>query len=83
MAAGASMSAGGRDAMIRSMVDGLEAKLKDEGNNLEGWQRLIRARTVLGEPDKAKAALAAAKEVFRDKPEAVSVLDGLASELGI
>ncbi len=83
MAEGASMSAGDRDVMIRSMVDGLEAKLKDDGNNLEGWQRLIRARTVLREPDKAKAALTAAKEVFRGKPEAVAALDGLARELGI
>ena len=42
--------------MIRSMVDGLEARLKDEPDDLAGWQRLARAWRVLGETDKAEIA---------------------------
>lgn len=83
MAAGASMSATGRQAMIGSMVDGLEEKLKADANNLEGWQRLIRARSVLGETGKAQAALAAAREQFKDQPGAITALDGLAKELNM
>lgn len=40
--------------MIRSMVDGLERKLAADGADLDGWLRLIRARGVLGEADKAR-----------------------------
>lgn len=79
----ANMTAPDRDAMIRSMVEGLDAKLEVNGDDLEGWQKLIRARTVLNEMDKARAALAAAKAQFRDRPEAVAVLDGLARELKV
>jgi cytochrome c-type biogenesis protein CcmH len=83
MAAGASMPAGDQQAMIRSMVDGLETKLKTDGNNLGGWLRLIRARSVLNEPDKARAALASARAQFKDQPDAQGQLDGLAKELNL
>lgn len=83
VAAGTNMAAGDQQAMIRSMVDGLEAKLDTDSNNLQGWLRLIRARSVLNEADKAKVALATAKERFKDKPEALAELDGLAKELRI
>lgn len=69
--------------MIRDMVDGLEAKLNIDGDDLEGWQRLIRSRAVLGEMDKARAAFAAAREKFKDRPDALASLDGLAKEVGI
>tara|TARA_R110000787_G_scaffold16622_25_gene50871 strand:+ start:120247 stop:121353 length:1107 start_codon:yes stop_codon:yes gene_type:complete len=42
--------------MIRSMVDGLEARLKEEPDDLAGWQRLARAWRVLGETAKAEIA---------------------------
>ena len=83
MAAAATMAAGDRQAIIRPMVDGLEAKLKIDGNNLEGWLRLVRARSVLNEPDKAKAALLAARAQFKDRPDAISQLDGLAKDLNL
>lgn len=83
MAAGTDMPAGDRDTMIRSMVDGLEARLAADGSDLAGWQRLIRARVVLNEPDKAKAALATAKEHFKDRPDALAALAGLAQELRV
>jgi cytochrome c-type biogenesis protein CcmH len=49
-----------RQQMIRNMVEGLDAKLKDNPNDRDGWLRLARARMVLNEPDKAAAAFARA-----------------------
>src|SRR6185436_7916158 len=54
MAAGEQMKSADRDRMIRSMVDGLELRLRTNGDDIEGWQRLIRARIVLGEMEKAR-----------------------------
>jgi cytochrome c-type biogenesis protein CcmH len=45
-----------RMEMIRSMVDGLAAKLEDNPDDLAGWQRIARAYRVLGETDKAAEA---------------------------
>jgi cytochrome c-type biogenesis protein CcmH len=69
--------------MIRTMVDGLEEKLKADGSDLGGWLRLIRARGVLGDTGKAKAAYDRARNQFKDKPEALAQLDGLAREMNI
>jgi cytochrome c-type biogenesis protein CcmH len=75
------MNAGDQQAMIRSMVDGLDARLASNGDDLQGWLRLIRARTVLGESDKATAALAKARELFVSKPDALTAINDLAREL--
>ncbi|MGQ0484052.1 MAG: c-type cytochrome biogenesis protein CcmI [Hyphomicrobiales bacterium] len=72
-----------RQATIRAMVDGLEERLKSNGGDLQGWQRLIRSRKVLNEIDKAKAAYATARHHFMGRPEALAALDGLAKEMGI
>ena len=79
----ASMSSGDQQAMIRGMVDGLEEKLKANGDDLQGWLRLIRARGVLGEAEKAKSAYDTAKTQFRDNAQALAALDGLAKEMNI
>jgi cytochrome c-type biogenesis protein CcmH len=79
----ANMSAKDRQAMIQSMVDGLEEKLKTNGKDLDGWLKLIRARTVLGETDKAKTAYVSARDQFKDDPKALAQLEGLAQEMNI
>ncbi len=56
MAAAAQMAPEDRQQMIRGMVDGLAARLKDNPNDPEGWQRLARAYGVLGESAKAEEA---------------------------
>jgi cytochrome c-type biogenesis protein CcmH len=61
MEAAAGMSAEDRDQMIRSMVERLAARLEDQPDDREGWLRLARAYEVLGEPDKARDALARAE----------------------
>jgi cytochrome c-type biogenesis protein CcmH len=78
-----SMTAEDQQAMIRSMVDSLEEKLKADGSDLDGWLRLIRARGVLGEADKARIAYDTAKARFKDNPQAMAALDGLAKEMNI
>ena len=76
-----SMSPEERQAMIRSMVDGLDARLQEDPNDLEGWKRLIRARVTLGEPQAAQEALDRAMEVFAQAPGATGQLTELGREL--
>lgn len=63
-----SMSAADRDAMIRSMVQRLADRLKDEPDDADGWLRLSRAYKVLGEPEKSRAAFAKAAKLKAAKP---------------
>jgi cytochrome c-type biogenesis protein CcmH len=72
-----------RMTMIRGMVDGLDEKLKTNPDDIEGWLRLIRARTVLSEPDKAVSALAAARTKFAANAVNTKLLDDLAKELNL
>lgn len=52
----ASLSAGAPPD-IHAMVEGLAQRLKSHPDDAAGWQRLVRAYSVLGETDKARAAL--------------------------
>ena len=73
-AAIAEMAPEEREAAIRSMVDGLAARLEREPGDLEGWLRLGQARGVLGEPDAARAAFEQALGVMpEDDPRRASV----------
>jgi cytochrome c-type biogenesis protein CcmH len=83
IAAARNMNAADRQSMIRSMVEGLEARLTANGEDIEGWQKLIRARVVLGEMDKAKAAYGKAREHFGGKPDALAALEATAKELKV
>lgn len=75
------LSAEERMAMIRSMVDGLAARLEDAPEDPAGWERLARAYTVLAERKKAKAAFAKASAL---RPDDVGLLvawaDSIAAE---
>ncbi|HEY7610633.1 MAG TPA: c-type cytochrome biogenesis protein CcmI [Alphaproteobacteria bacterium] len=55
-----------RMRMIRGMVANLEARLKDNPKDLEGWKRLGRARSVLNEHAKAAEAYRHAHELAPD-----------------
>lgn len=72
-----------RQEMIASMVNNLAERLKDNPNNPEGWARLIRAYSVLGDREKAQSAYESAHGQFADQPELLSRLNGLANELGL
>ncbi len=72
-----------RQAAIRGMVEQLDQRLTAEGGNPELWQRLVRARMVLQEPDKAREALGRARQALADNAEALKALEAMAVELGI
>ena len=46
-----------RSAMIQGMVERLSERLRRDGSDAESWLRLVRSYMVLGEPDKARAAV--------------------------
>jgi cytochrome c-type biogenesis protein CcmH len=54
------LSPADRQQAIRGMVEGLDAKLRDNPNDRDGWLRLANARRVLAEADKAAVAYAKA-----------------------
>jgi cytochrome c-type biogenesis protein CcmH len=68
---------------IAAMVDGLAARLKQNGKDLPGWLRLVRAYQVMGRKDDAVAALASARAQFSADPKALEDLDGLAKSLAL
>ena len=67
-----------RMTMIRSMVDGLAARLEDASDDAAGWARLARAYTVLAERKKAKAAFARASAL---RPDDIGLLVGWADSI--
>jgi cytochrome c-type biogenesis protein CcmH len=69
--------------MIRGMVSGLAQRLADKGGSAEEWARLVRAYSVLSEPEKAKIALADARKALASDATALGNLDALAHELGL
>lgn len=77
------MSPEEQQAQIRAMVDGLAVRLEDNPDDLQGWLRLIRARTVLGDTDLAKTHLTDARAAFENDPAAQNALDQLAQEIGL
>jgi cytochrome c-type biogenesis protein CcmH len=60
----AAMAPPNRQAAIRGMVEGLAARLEANGGSAEEWSRLVRSYAVLGEHEKAKVALARARQAL-------------------
>ena len=82
-AAIAAMPPAERETMIRGMVEGLAARLAANGGSLEEWSRLVRAYTVLREPEKARLALGEARKALGANASAMAALEALANELGL
>lgn len=77
-----------QEAYIRSMVDGLDARLQENPQDPEGWLRLAQARLVLEEPEAAAEALDRAREQIDklpsdapQRPELERALDSLQQRL--
>ncbi len=83
IAAAQSMTPEQRQAMIKQMVERLAQRLAEKGDDLEGWQRLVRAYTVLGQRDDAVRALGDARRNFEGNAQALAQLDVLATSLGL
>ena len=75
------MSADDRSAFIRSMVEGLAARLEENPDDPEGWLRLARSYQVLGEKAAAQRAIAqgqlAASKLPADSAERAAIEQAL------
>jgi cytochrome c-type biogenesis protein CcmH len=83
VAAAGNMSDQARREMISSMVTRLANRLRDHGADVDGWVRLVRAYTVLGDRDKARSAAADAKRALAEHPDDVRRIDDLVKGLGL
>ncbi|MGB8400256.1 c-type cytochrome biogenesis protein CcmI, partial [Bradyrhizobium sp.] len=83
MAAARDMNEADRGAMIRGMVDRLATRLKQNGDDVEGWLRLIRAYMVMGERDKAASALADARQAVASDAQRLRQLNEGLKNLGL
>lgn len=83
MAAAKDMSDPDRNAMIRGMVDRLATRLKQNGDDVEGWLRLLRAYMVMGEREKAASALTDARQAVAADAERLRQLNEGAKNLGL
>ncbi|WP_027485979.1 c-type cytochrome biogenesis protein CcmI [Allorhizobium undicola] len=81
--AASALSGADRQQMIRAMVDGLDAKLKAEPDNFDGWMRLLRSYAVLKEEDKAMATLKESLKAFPAAGAQGQQLLAMAEELGL
>lgn len=82
-AAADSMSEAQRTAMIRGMVQRLADRLHADGNDVEGWLRLVRSYAVLGDRANAKDAAADAKRALSKNPDDIKRIDDLVKDLGL
>ncbi len=62
-------------AQIRGMVEGLEKRLGADADDPQGWVRLVRAWSVLGETQRRDTALARARTLYKDQPDILKALD--------
>ncbi|MBC8012795.1 MAG: c-type cytochrome biogenesis protein CcmI [Methyloceanibacter sp.] len=83
IAAAQDMSPAERQAMVERMVQGLAARLDQDGSDLPGWLKLVKAYSVLDRKDDALRALQRAKSQFSGNTQAIEQLDQLAAELGL
>ena len=70
-------------AKIEQMVSGLAGRLKQNGNDLEGWLRLIKAYKVMQRESEAVGALAEARKIFAGDEKALAEIGQLAKLLGL
>ncbi|RXH24183.1 hypothetical protein XH99_29385 [Bradyrhizobium nanningense] len=79
----AALLPGQRSDAIREMVEGLAEKLSKNGHDLQGWLHLIRSYVVLGERQKAEAAVASARAQLAGDAQAPARIDELVRQLGL
>ena len=83
IAAAAGMGEKDRGEMVRGMVARLADRLKQNGDDIEGWQRLLRAYMVLGERDKAAAAAGDAKRALASDADKLRRIEDTIKSLGL
>jgi cytochrome c-type biogenesis protein CcmH len=83
MAAAAQMAPAERNGMIEGMVARLAHKMAENGSDVDGWLRLIKAYSVLGERDKALTAAANARSALAGNDDNLRRIGELTKELGL
>lgn len=83
VAAAKDMKADDRDSMIRGMVERLATRLKQNGDDVDGWLRLVRAYLVMGDRNKAMGALNDARQAVANNAEHLRQLNEGLKNLGI
>jgi cytochrome c-type biogenesis protein CcmH len=83
VAAAKEMNEADRSAMIRGMVDRLATRLKQNGDDVEGWLRLVRAYMVMGDRDKAASAVTDARQAVANDAERLRQLNEGLKNLGL
>ncbi len=83
VAAAAQMAPADRNGMIESMVSRLAQRMAENGSDVDGWLRLIKAYSVLGERDKALAAAASARGALAGNNDNLRRIGELTKELGL
>jgi cytochrome c-type biogenesis protein CcmH len=83
IAAASQMNEQDRNAMVRGMVERLADRLKQNADDVEGWQRLLRAYVVLSERDKAQAAAGEARRTFASDPGKLRQIEDTIKSLGL
>ena len=83
VAAAKDMTGNDREAMIRGMVDRLATRLTQNGDDVDGWLRLVRAYMVLGDREKAKSAGADARHAVTKDAERLRQLNEGLKNLGL
>lgn len=83
VAAAEDMSPEERQAMIEGMVEGLGARLAEEGGPPVDWARLIRALGVLGQKERAEAIRLEAVAKFASDPAALEQIEAAAAAGGL
>jgi len=72
-----------QDQMVRTMVDGLAARLRQNPRDADGWIRLMRSRVVLGDAAAAGEALRSGLGAFQGDAATQGRLRAAARELNI
>lgn len=83
IAASRDMAEGDRNAMVRGMVERLATRLKQNGDDVESWLRLVRAYLVMGERDKAMGASVDARQAVASDAERLRQLNEGLRTLGL
>jgi cytochrome c-type biogenesis protein CcmH len=83
IAASRDMNEGDRNAMVRSMVERLATRLKQNGDDVEGWLRLVRAYLVMGDRDKAVGASSEARQAVANDAARLRQLNEGLKTLGL
>jgi cytochrome c-type biogenesis protein CcmH len=83
MEAARAIPPGQQDQMVRAMVDGLAARLRQNPRDADGWIRLMRSRMVLQDPPAAAEALRSGLAAFANDAATQTRLRNAARELGV